>query len=142
MIRTHLRVVSVVSLSIAFGALAPAQQAGTSGSDPQKAQDVESPVSNPETGKAPAVDSSSFLFGDWGDWRHDMAAKGFTFDLQWTQHGQKVTEGGVNKDFEYGGTLDYLFEFDLERLGMMRTPTAMTRNSASRALQIHTDTTS
>ena len=63
MIRTQLRLILAVSLSVAFAALAPAQQVGASGSDPQTVQDVpvESPVSNPEDGEVLAHGMFQFM---------------------------------------------------------------------------------
>ncbi len=81
--------------------------------------DIESPVSNPEIADAPALDASNFFFGDWGGLRSELAAEGITFDIQWTQHAQGVVDGGADTGFGYGGTLDYLFEFDLDAMGFL-----------------------
>ncbi len=80
---------------------------------------VESPVSNPEIADALSLDASRFLLGDWGGWRNELADDGITFDFQWTQHGQGVIDGGTKTGFGYGGTLDYLFEFDLDAMGVL-----------------------
>ncbi len=81
--------------------------------------DVESPVSNPEIADAPALDADNFFFGDWGGLRSELATKGITFDIQWTQHAQGVVDGGADTGFGYGATLDYLFEFDLDAMGVL-----------------------
>ncbi len=79
---------------------------------------IESPVSNPEIADAPPLDIDNFLLGDWGGWRSDRATEGITFDIQWTQHVQGVVSGGLDTGFRYGGTLDYLIEFDLDAMGV------------------------
>ncbi len=80
---------------------------------------IESPVSNPEIGDAPALNVNNFLLGDWGGWRRELADEGITFDLQWTQHAQGVVDGGRDTGFPYGGTLDYLIELDLGAMGVL-----------------------
>ena len=105
-------------------AAAMPQDATTSDvADVQAAEDVESgvesPVSNPEVGEAPVLDESRFLLGDWGDWRTAWAAQGISFDVQWTQYAQGVVDGGTDTSFRYGGTLDYLIEFDLGAMDVL-----------------------
>ena len=105
-------------------AAAMPQDATTSDvADVQASEDVESgvesPVSNPEVGEAPVLDESTFLLGDWGDWRSARAAEGISFDVQWTQHAQGVVDGGTDTSFRYGGTLDYLIEFDLGAMDVL-----------------------
>ncbi len=81
--------------------------------------DVEVPVSNPEIADALSLDASNFLLGDWGGWRTELADDGITFDFQWTQHTQGVVDGGTDTGWGYGGTLDLLFEFDLDAMGVL-----------------------
>jgi porin len=62
--------------------------------------------------------SRSTLTGDWGGARNDLAAKGITFDMNLTQVGQGVTDGGKDKSWEYGGRASLLFKVDTGKLGL------------------------
>lgn len=59
------------------------------------------------------------LSGDWGGFRQQMAEKGVTLDVQWTDIFQGVTSGGREERFVNGGSLDYLARFDLMQMGVL-----------------------
>lgn len=63
--------------------------------------------------------SSSYLTGDWDGQRTDLANKGIQLDMGWTQTLQSVVDGGRETDTRYGGSLDYLVNLDLQRMGVM-----------------------
>ncbi len=58
------------------------------------------------------------LTGDWHGFRNHLAEKGITFDTYFTQFYQGVTAGGRDRDWEYGGKLDYLLNVDGQKLGL------------------------
>jgi porin len=61
-----------------------------------------------------------FLSGDWNGSRSDLAAKGLTFEVDWTQTAQGVAAGGRSTDWDYGGSLNYIMDLDLSRLGLWK----------------------
>ncbi len=67
------------------------------------------------------VDSDSIwtrdkLTGDWGGARSDLSKDGIDLDFRLSQYYQGVTSGGVNRNSEYGGTMDYRVNLDAEKL--------------------------
>ena len=52
--------------------------------------------------------SRSTLTGDWGGLRNEWAQKGFTIDLNITQIGQGVVNGGKSSAWQYGGRGDLI----------------------------------
>ena len=62
--------------------------------------------------------SRSTLTGDWGGARNDLATKGITFDMNLTQIGQGVTDGGKDKSWEYGGRGNLTVNVDTQKLGL------------------------
>ncbi len=56
------------------------------------------------------------LTGDWLGLRSGLADEGFTFNLYGTQFYQGVAAGSLEKDWEYGGKLDYLGLISGEKL--------------------------
>ena len=56
------------------------------------------------------------LTGDWGGARTDLSEDGIDLDFRLSQYYQGVTSGGVNRNSEYGGTLDYRVNLDAEKL--------------------------
>ncbi|MBI1824770.1 MAG: carbohydrate porin [Planctomycetes bacterium] len=62
----------------------------------------------------------SFLLGDWGGKRTELAEKGILFDLGVTQGVQGNAHGGKNtKDaVEYEGSYDLTLKFDTARMGL------------------------
>ncbi len=63
--------------------------------------------------------SRTNLTGDWGGRRQEWAEDGFTFNLRWFQVGQGVVDGGLRERSTYVTNLDYLFHFDLDRMGIL-----------------------
>lgn len=55
------------------------------------------------------------LHGNRAEW----AQKGFTFDIDYNQYFQTVTDGGADTGSEYGGTLDYNINIDFDRMGLI-----------------------
>jgi porin len=56
------------------------------------------------------------LSGDWRGLRKDLAEHGIGIDLRLTQFYQGVASGGVDQNGEYGGTMDYRVNADLNKL--------------------------
>ncbi len=61
----------------------------------------------------------SYLFGDFGGKRAEWAQKGATFDIDYNQYFQSVTDGGLERDSEYGGTIYYNVNLDFDRMGLI-----------------------
>ncbi len=59
-----------------------------------------------------------YLSGDWFGRRSKLAENGVTMDMFATQFYQGVTSGGLLPQFEYGGKLDVLPNFDGQKLGL------------------------
>ncbi|MFO0262436.1 MAG: hypothetical protein ACK53V_12475, partial [Planctomycetota bacterium] len=59
-----------------------------------------------------------YLSGDWNGRRSQLAERGVTMDIFATQFYQGVTSGGLSREFEYGGKLDLLPNFDGQKLGL------------------------
>src|SRR5262245_18881376 len=60
----------------------------------------------------------STLTGDWGGFRNEWAAKGITIDLNVTQVGQGVVNGGQSSAWQYGGRGDLTINLDSQKLGL------------------------
>ena len=60
-----------------------------------------------------------YLLGDFGGQRTEWAKKGFTFDIDYNQYFQAVTDGGTDRDSKYGGTIDYNIKIDFDRMGLI-----------------------
>jgi len=58
------------------------------------------------------------LTGDWGGERAKLAESGITIDIDATQSYQGVVDGGVESKWKYGGSVDYEFNFDFEKMGL------------------------
>ncbi len=58
------------------------------------------------------------LTGDWRGTRSALADRGLTFDLFATQFYQGIATGGDERQFRYGGKLDYLLNVDGGKLGL------------------------
>ena len=43
----------------------------------------------------------------------------FTFDIDYNQYFQSVTDGGLERDSEYGGTIYYNVNLDFDRMGLI-----------------------
>jgi porin len=62
--------------------------------------------------------SRSTLTGDWGGFRNEWAAKGVTIDMNITQIGQGVVNGGKSGAWQYGGRGDLVINLDSQKLGL------------------------
>jgi porin len=62
--------------------------------------------------------SRSTLTGDWGGFRNELAAKGVTIDMNITQIGQGVVNGGKSGAWQYGGRGDLVINLDSQKLGL------------------------
>jgi len=60
----------------------------------------------------------STLTGDWGGTRNEWAAKGVTFDINLTQTGMSVINGGKNQGWEYSGRGNLTLNVDTQKLGL------------------------
>jgi porin len=54
--------------------------------------------------------------GDWEGWRTALHDHGIDAQFRLSQYGQGVASGGVDKNAEYGGTMDYRVNADLRKL--------------------------
>ena len=54
--------------------------------------------------------------GDWEGWRTTLHDQGIDAQFRLSQYGQGVASGGVDKNGEYGGTMDYRVNTDLRKL--------------------------
>ncbi|MDX2417762.1 MAG: carbohydrate porin [Xanthomonadales bacterium] len=61
----------------------------------------------------------SYLLGDLDGKRSEWAQKGVTFDIDYNQYFQAVTDGGLDRDSEYGGTINYNINLDFDRMGLI-----------------------
>ena len=96
-----------------------------------EAEDQQSPscedasVTETSRGLLPLLDysgdifSRSHLLGDFGGRRSAWADRGFTFDIDYNQYFQSVTDGGKKSGSEYGGTIDYNLNIDFDRMGLI-----------------------
>ena len=60
----------------------------------------------------------STLTGDWGGFRNELTAKGATIDMNITQVGQGVVNGGKSGAWQYGGRADLVINLDSQKLGL------------------------
>ena len=79
------------------------------------APDLKTPAANPYAGD---LLTRPYLTGDWNGWRSQLAERRVTMDFFATQFYQGVTSGGLSQEFEYGGKLDLLPNFDGQKLGL------------------------
>ena len=61
----------------------------------------------------------SYLLGDLNGNRTEWAEKGFTFNIDYNQYFQAVVDGGADTGSAYGGTIDYNFAIDFDRMGLI-----------------------
>ena len=61
----------------------------------------------------------AYLLGDFWGYRAKWAKKGFTFDIDYNQYFQAVTDGGLERSSEYGGTINYNVNLDFDRMGLI-----------------------
>jgi porin len=90
------------------------------------ANGTEPPASSPApAGLLPIPDYSadfwtrSFLTGDWGGMRTDLANKGIQIGIEWNQFVQGIASGGRDQTTEYDATWDYTINLDLMRMGLL-----------------------
>jgi porin len=85
------------------------------------------PATAPATATAPAVLSLDYsgdlwtrpaLTGDWGGARNDLAAKGLTLGIDYTQVGQGVVSGGRDTGWKYGGIGGISVDLDTQKMGL------------------------
>jgi porin len=130
------KAIPVIALGVLLTPLSNLRAGDTS----EKGIVVESP--------APDVDTlwtRDKLTGDWGGLRTDLSDRGIDLQFRLSQYYQGVASGGVNENFEYGGTMDYRLNIDAEKLfgakGLSFNMHARTRygqdiNSAAGALAL------
>ncbi|MHC4370389.1 MAG: hypothetical protein ACYSW8_22490, partial [Planctomycetota bacterium] len=58
------------------------------------------------------------LTGDWNGRRRKLADDGITIDIDVIQFYQGVMDGGTDSSWKYGGTGEYNFNFDFQKLGL------------------------
>jgi porin len=63
--------------------------------------------------------SRSYLTGDWGGLRTDLANKGIQIGIEWNQFVQGIASGGREQTTEYDGTVDYTINLDLMRMRIL-----------------------
>ncbi len=77
------------------------------------------PVKNPAVVTAPAADPfANKLTGDWGGVRSQLAERGLSLDLEYTQFYQGLLSGDGNDDWDFGGRVDAFFNVDTGKLGL------------------------
>src|SRR5213594_4188951 len=71
---------------------------------------------------ASAIDATIFerpnLTGDWLGARDTLSSHGLTLEISLTQFYQGVVDGGNERDFEYGGKVDYYVNLDGGKAGL------------------------
>ena len=75
-------------------------------------------LSGPVAGTGRTILDRSTLTGDWWGVRDILFAHGVAFDGSLTQLYQGVTAGGKERDFDYGGKLDYYVSIDGGKAGL------------------------
>jgi porin len=58
------------------------------------------------------------LTGDWGGTRTTLSDNGITFDIDAVLSSQGVLDGGTNRSWQHGGSMEYLIEFDFNKMGL------------------------
>jgi porin len=75
------------------------------------------PVPDYAAAEAQSFSLRPYLTGDWGGSRTMLAESGVTLNLNWAQLVQGVVQGGRDESTRYGGRLQALVNFDLDRMG-------------------------
>ena len=70
-----------------------------------------------ESPEGPDFNQSRFT-GDWGGERTKLADSGITIDIDAIQSLQGVLDGGLERTWKYGGSVDYELKFDFEKMGL------------------------
>lgn len=130
--RYVLSVLSALAVAgVAAGQAAGTEHAAAGTAPPQEAGGAEAEPSAKPAGILPLPDyggdlwTRSFLAGDWGGARGDLAEKGIQLTVDFTQFVQSVASGGKSSGTKYGGNLDYLLYIDLYRMNVL--PGAMVK---------------
>ena len=77
---------------------------------------AEAPEATPYSGD---IWTRSTLTGDWGGLRNELAAKGVTLDMNFTQSTQGIVHGGKQTGWQYsGGNGDIILNVDTGKLGL------------------------
>jgi porin len=77
---------------------------------------ADAPPPNPYSGD---LWTRSTLTGDWGGVRNQLAEKGVTFDVRFTQAALGIVHGGKDTGWQYGGGRgDIIFNLDTQKLGL------------------------
>lgn len=96
-------VIFSVSVAVPLDALAKSDRDEWAGYEPEDMYDPE---------------EFTGLLGDWYGQRRKLADKGFTIDIDVTQSYQGVLDGGTDKTWKYGGSTEFNFQFDFQKLGL------------------------
>ena len=76
----------------------------------------EAPAATPYSGD---IWTRSTLSGDWWGLRNQLAEKGITFDVSFTQAAQGIVHGGKDNGWQYvGGRGDIILNLDSQKLGL------------------------
>lgn len=75
-----------------------------------------------------AVPFADRVTGDWRGTRTNLADRGISFDLEWTNYYQGLVSGTGEHDFDYGGRLDAFVDFDTTKLGLWNGGVIRTRS--------------
>lgn len=70
------------------------------------------------TGAEEDLFDRSKLSGDWSGKRTEFIDDGITINIDAIQTTQGVLHGGLEKDWKYGGSVDYEFKFDFQKMGL------------------------
>ena len=126
------RAVAAVTVATVLLTLAPASLAQDAAGDSAEAAGASSNADPQDGGNAakskgilPVPEyggdlwSRSYLLGDLGGARSDLANKGIQWNVQFVQTLQSVVDGGRETQTKYGGTLDYNLTLDFDRMGLI-----------------------
>lgn len=74
-------------------------------------------------GSAPADDeepdfNQTKLTRDWGITRTRLSESGITFDINAVLSSQGVLSGGIDRGWQHGGSMEYVFKFDFQKMGL------------------------
>jgi porin len=125
MLRNSLHTSSITALLTTVSAATTLAQDASPAPEPDPVIESRDDITATPEGILPLIDysgdllSRSRLTGDWGGTRTELAEKGITFDLEWTQTSQGVVSGGQDIGWEYGGSFDMATTLDLQRMGVM-----------------------
>ena len=61
----------------------------------------------------------SHLTGSWGGVRQNMAERGVTMQVDWSEFYQDIVDGGIKDSDEFTANLDYRLNLDLMKMGLL-----------------------